>query len=73
MGMSLKIEKAHHLFTWQSGLLFILITHGNPFLSDTHFCTALIGWWLLTIYFLFTRGRKKATHIPVILNHLLDN
>jgi len=32
-----KIKKAFYLLIRQSGLLFTLITHGNPFLSDTHF------------------------------------
>ena len=41
-----KIKKAHHLLIWQSGL-FYLITHGNPFLSVTHFLfSAVISFWI---------------------------
>jgi hypothetical protein len=51
-----KIKKAHHLYTWQSGLLFTLIAHGSPFLSDR-----IISWGILLILFL-TRWKEKVNN-----------
>jgi hypothetical protein len=42
LGYLHKIKKALYLFIWQSGLVFILITHGSPFLNDTHFALRLL-------------------------------
>jgi len=46
----------------QLGLLFTLIIHRNPFLSDTHICTMIIGFWVVIISFLLTDGREKVNN-----------
>ena len=41
---------------------FVLVKHENPFLIDTHFFTAIIGFWVLMVSYLLTPGRKKVNN-----------
>jgi len=54
-------KKIHHLYIWQSNLVFTLITHRSPFLSDTHFLNC--DYWFLdldNVFFNLWKGKSQS-------------
>jgi len=51
---------------WQSGLFLFSPTIEVPSSAAPIFYAAVIGFWVLTIPFLLTRGRKKVNNKEII-------
>jgi hypothetical protein len=57
--LCLKTKKAYHLYTWQSGLLFILIIQGLPSSMTPIFYAAIIGSGFLQLFFNTGEGKSQ--------------
>jgi hypothetical protein len=54
-------KKPNHLYTWQSGLFYAVISPGSS-LRNNRFCAAIIWLLGLIISFLLTLGMEKTNN-----------